>query len=211
MDIVNFNTAKICRACLTEGENMESLLEDKTLEMFNSCTSLCLKTDDSFPLTICFRCKSELVNAYAFKQLCIKSQNTLRNIADCHLNIDEQQFSLLDYLKTDGTIQPVELILENQVEMVADDAINIEQTNVGDNKGKFKCEVCLDSFDLECDLETHMIAHPENDDTTCTLCQKQFKDLKVLRRHVRIHLKKKPYEVCYVVFNFLRIFCFNIV
>lgn len=40
MDIGNINSSKICRACLTEDEKMESLLEQETLDMFVSCTSL---------------------------------------------------------------------------------------------------------------------------------------------------------------------------
>lgn len=40
MDISNLNTSKICRACLVEDEQMESLIDQETSEMFVSCTSI---------------------------------------------------------------------------------------------------------------------------------------------------------------------------
>lgn len=132
--------------------------------------------------------------------MCIKSQNTLQNLADCKLDLDEQQFNLLDYLKTDNSTQSVDLILTNEVDAIAelallkdtDEDVKVETLE----RSKLQCTICLENFDLECDLETHMIAHPDdNNKAVCTLCKKQFKNLKILRRHVRIHLKKKPFEV----------------
>lgn len=125
----------------------------------------------------------------------------MQNIADCRLDLDEQQFNLLDYLKTDNCSQSVELILGNEVDAIAEgllkDAEEIKEDSIAavQDQTSLKCTICLETFDLDCDLQTHMIAHPENDKAICTLCKKQFKDLKVLKRHVRIHLKKKPYEV----------------
>lgn len=43
MDFGSLNASKICRACLTEDENMESLLEPEILEMFISCTSISVR------------------------------------------------------------------------------------------------------------------------------------------------------------------------
>lgn len=45
MDIGNINGSKICRACLTEDEKMESLLEQDILEMFVSCTSISVRVE----------------------------------------------------------------------------------------------------------------------------------------------------------------------
>lgn len=154
-------------------------------------------------MTICVQCKNDLAKAYSFKQLCLKSQNTLQNIADCRLDLDEQQFNLLDYLKTDNCAQSVELILGNEVDAIAEgllkDAEEVGEEDLNEIQEELpdlpKCKICLESFDLDCDLETHMISHPENNKAVCTLCQKQFKNLKVLKRHVKTHLKKKPYEV----------------
>lgn len=93
-------------------------------------------------------------------------------------------------------------MLGNEVDVIAEGLLKEdegEREDTVDNNHKptslLKCTVCLESFDLDCDLKTHMIAHPENNKAVCTLCKKQFKDLKVLKRHVRIHLQKKPFEV----------------
>lgn len=150
----------------------------------------------------------------------MKSQNTLQNLADCRLDLDDQQFNLLDYLKADNCSQSVDLILSNEVDAIAEGLLNDaedemitqqqqeqqqqqqqeqEEGNAVDvvlpETTAFKCHVCLETCDLACDLETHMIAHPVDDRPYCTLCKKQFKDLKILKRHVRIHFKKKPFEV----------------
>lgn len=118
------------------------------------------------------------------------------------MDLDDQQFNLLDYLKTDNLSQSVDLILGNEVDAIAEGLLNETEGTRQDNidcivpeTTSFKCHICLESCDLECDLETHMIAHPEDDRPFCTLCKKQFKDLKILKRHVRIHFKKKPFEV----------------
>lgn len=92
--------------------------------------------------------------------------------------------------------------LLKDAEEVKEDTVN----DVQEAASLLKCTVCLESFDLDCDLETHMIAHPENNKAVCTLCKKQFKDLKVLKRHVRIHLKKKPFEVKFLIVDMI---CFS--
>lgn len=134
--------------------------------------------------------------------MCIKSQTTLQNLAECRLDLDEQQFNLLDYLKTDNCTQSVDLILGNEVDAIAEGLLKGTEvnedtldSNTEEKIMSLQCKICLENFDLDCDLKTHMIAHPDNNKAVCTLCRKQFKDLKILRRHVRIHLKKKPFEV----------------
>lgn len=137
-------------------------------------------------------------------------------MADCRLDLDDQQFNLLDYLKTDNSSQSVDLILGNEVDAIAEgllrEAEEAKQDSIENvpETTSLRCNICLESCDLECDLETHMIAHPEDNKAFCTLCKKQFKDLKILKRHVRIHFKKKPFEVNWFksVFAFDKVFCF---
>lgn len=118
------------------------------------------------------------------------------------MDLGEEQFNLLEYLRTDSCSQSDDLSLGNEVDAIAEDLLKDVEAEVDDSIienvpeiTSFKCNICSETFDLDCDLQTHMIAHPEDKKPFCTLCQKQFKDLRVLKRHVRTHFKKKPFQV----------------
>lgn len=49
-------------------------------------------------------------------------------------------------------------------------------------------------FFSQSDLDTHMIAHPHDDVPFCSLCQKNYINLKSLKRHVRTHIIQKKFS-----------------
>lgn len=62
-------------------------------------------------------------------------------------------------------------------------------------EGGIPCSECNKSFELESDLEIHMITHQQNmDELICTRCSKTFDNIKNLRKHVPIHMTNKPYR-----------------
>lgn len=71
----------------------------------------------------------------------------------------------------------------------------------GKRKSKSKdglpCPKCSQCFELESDLEIHMISHPKTDEIICTKCSKTFSNLAYLRKHVTTHLINKPYKCLY--------------
>lgn len=144
------------------------------------------------PSQICNKCKTNMSIAYNFKQTCLKSQQILEQYSEqCKLE------ELKNLTKTsDEFIDDPEYVEE--IKLVSCVSKRKKGKHVQLNQ-TFKCSLCPESFELECDLETHLISHPEDEDNPlCTICNKSFSDVRVLRRHVRIHLKNKPFkcEVC---------------
>lgn len=169
-----------------------------------------MEINDTFPLSICSNCKIELTRAYEFKQQCIKSYETLQ-IDGIHSELADIRFSLIDYIKADGDIpscdnpsdnndndEPTEPVPEQEPTTREQEVVEVRPSKRR-KKPKYNhpitCDVCYEGFSLEDDLQIHMIAHPNDDNPVCTMCNKQFNDLKVLRRHVRIHMKRKPFQV----------------
>lgn len=132
-------------------------------------------------------------------------------MADCAQNIDSYDnkdiSKIQNYIQncsdnnTDNTDDD-----ENNV-IIQNEILELEKLNEIPRKRKkqpehsFTCEICSEGFNIDDDLQIHMIAHPENSDPTCSLCNKQFNSLKVLKRHVRIHMNNKPFKVFFEVIS----------
>lgn len=63
-----------------------------------------------------------------------------------------------------------------------------------DNKLKYQCTKCDDSFSLKVDLKIHMMSHPKELDHICHVCNKGFSEVRILKRHLKIHMDKKPHQ-----------------
>lgn len=68
------------------------------------------------------------------------------------------------------------------------------KTDIGNNKLKYPCPKCDESFSLKVDLKVHMMSHPKDLDHVCHVCQKGFPEARILKRHLKIHLDKKPHQ-----------------
>lgn len=171
-----------------------------------------VEINDNLPSTICNNCKIELNRAYEFKQQCIKSYETLQ-IDGIHSELADIRFSLIDYIKSDDDIQDCDNPSDcdnHSNNDNNDDIIDVVQEKETETKKvvrtfrkrkkskidlPIKCDICCEGFSLQDDLQIHMISHPDDDNPVCTMCNKEFNSLKVLRRHVKIHMKKKPFQV----------------
>ncbi|KAJ8921028.1 hypothetical protein NQ315_015824 [Exocentrus adspersus] len=79
---------KICRTCLSEEESMRSIFSidvaaGETLRLFEmlmSCASVQVMENDGLPSHVCLQCVHYITRAFSFKQLCERSENTLREI-----------------------------------------------------------------------------------------------------------------------------------
>lgn len=56
------------------------------------------------------------------------------------------------------------------------------------------CPKCKRSYELESDLEIHMITHQVFKELNCPKCLKSFENINNLKRHLNIHLTNKPYK-----------------
>ncbi|KAJ8976525.1 hypothetical protein NQ317_007043 [Molorchus minor] len=203
---------KMCRACLNETENMSSIYHPEIQNMFTFCTSLEVNNDVKLPNLICTQCKSELLKAYNFKDLCIKSNNILIEYMSRY-KIDDIEINLNDLLRTDLGDTNINIncdlekhdgsiidIVNEQINDIIEEHINQCDDDDDDNNSStsardsvYKCDNCPETFNLEEDLKTHQISHPSDGVPKCTLCNKIFTETKVLKRHVRTHLKLKPF------------------
>lgn len=163
-----------------------------------------VEKDDLSPHLICDHCKLELSKAYTFKQLCIKSNDILQNaISEYKLDVE-----ILELMKSNDYFQNCSASPKDDTDDDINRSDNLENDvieSIDTNKAKkqkypvqnlpHRCCICNEGFKIDTDLQIHMISHPEDENAVCTLCKKQFNDLKVLRRHVRIHMKCKPFQV----------------
>ncbi|KAJ8954977.1 hypothetical protein NQ318_000408 [Aromia moschata] len=93
---------RICRTCLLEKANLKPLFEACIVNMLTSFTSVQVLQGDGLPHQICIQCLQSVNKAYTFKQLCEKSDLTLRNYLNLHLqSISIQPNNLIDEVKTD--------------------------------------------------------------------------------------------------------------
>ncbi|KAG5883225.1 hypothetical protein JTB14_011417 [Gonioctena quinquepunctata] len=81
---------KICRTCLSEASNMRSVfsIEESTgenlrlFEMLIACASVQVMSNDGLPSQVCLQCVHYITRAFSFKQLCERSDNTLRELLE---------------------------------------------------------------------------------------------------------------------------------
>ncbi|KRT84052.1 zinc-finger associated domain containing protein, partial [Oryctes borbonicus] len=81
-----FNINKICRACLTEKDEMRSIfLNEESIgqamqlaDMIMGFTTVQIQNNDGLPGLICVQCTHEVIRAFSFKQLCEQSDTNLR-------------------------------------------------------------------------------------------------------------------------------------
>lgn len=56
------------------------------------------------------------------------------------------------------------------------------------------CPQCKKCFELDVDLEIHMLKHQKYNDNTCPKCSRTFENEKNLKQHFNTHMINKPYK-----------------
>lgn len=168
--------------------------------------SLQIFDGDGLPNQICSQCMLQISKSYTFKQLCQKSDITLRNY------IDEKNSMMLitsentkndevdsTFSKDDNSYAKYETDLNNSFEKLDNGLINENITygnEVERNDGNlliveiYQCSECPASFNLKVDLEVHKlqmhtVTNNENMPSesvtevlhTCEVCNKEFKGI----------------------------------
>lgn len=157
--------------------------------------------DDDLPKLLCCDCSQQINQFFSFKQACLRSNEILRK---CIIDLkDDQQLNVpLLPVHIDLVTENVEITnvsnTEYYCESIKQNEGNIQLEDQELNKN-LKCNHCPDEFELENDLEIHLICHPQDrTNILCTKCNKTFTNLRMLKRHVRIHMTNKPFscEMC---------------
>lgn len=123
---------KICRTCLSDNIDLQSLFHDTINEMIMACSQVQIVAGDGLPETICAQCINQLNEAYKFKQQCENADSQLRNILETKpVNNDlEIKFELvangvdsdnnLDNMKIDDTKIIAVQVIKNENEIAKD-------------------------------------------------------------------------------------------
>ncbi|KAF5282708.1 hypothetical protein FQR65_LT02705 [Abscondita terminalis] len=89
METQTVKTENICRTCLSEDVNMRSLFSVESnrtgettnlCKMLTSCVPIQIMEGDNLPTQVCSQCVDSITRAFSFKQLCERSDLTLRNL-----------------------------------------------------------------------------------------------------------------------------------
>lgn len=150
---------------------------------------------------MCPQCVREINRSFTFKKKCERSEKSLRetlsrtetlNIEYCSndnedLNEKSDNVSESDSEKSDS---------DNKINNCVDDSENVQVTSefllkkdcskVVENVKVSTCSLCGQAF-TEGNEETHIELCHNGDFHSCITCKKKYKDLKALKRHLRIH------------------------
>lgn len=73
--------------------------------------------------------------------------------------------------------------------------VKIDSANFGEEeKGKFVCPLCDNTFTRHHNLKSHLLTHSHEKPFTCETCNSKFRRLHDLKRHVKLHTGEKPYN-----------------
>ncbi|KAF5297721.1 hypothetical protein FQA39_LY12052 [Lamprigera yunnana] len=196
---VNYS-AFICRACLTEDGDFQSVFEYEEncgltiqlSEMIMTYTSLQIMLGDGLPEQICSTCAKTVVQMYLFKQQCEESDSTLRNEINRHANkvyITEEHQLTAEALNIDPYL--IDVVVKPEVGTENDEIIlnnDISTLNVQDNH------------------ETHIVASKDrsgeeesdvkvDEKFICDICYDVFSRVSHLNKHKKVHSMLNEY-VC---------------
>ncbi|KAK4878600.1 hypothetical protein RN001_011106 [Aquatica leii] len=208
---------KICRGCLSEGENMINMSHSDIFHKFLLVTNL-TKADEvpNVPLNLCRSCEEKLNISFSFKELCQKSHETLLSYANTPVCIDINEELYEEESAQDGHGDKKKSRLERFSHHKVSEAIADSQksfyasTNclwcnfAGSNSRalsihislvhrEFKPHWCRDCNEEFGDLKGHMEKHHGND-VTCKFCDKKFQSKGHLTEHVRGHSDLRPFQ-----------------
>ncbi|XP_019871436.2 zinc finger protein 558 [Aethina tumida] len=196
---------QICRTCLREKANLKPIFEACVPNMLMSCASIQVMINDGLPNQICTQCLQSVNKAYTFKQLCEKSDMTLREYLQIRnislppeglINTTEQFFNTSDDLQQTSIFQDIfndtthsivdNFATQNNSTVVSDLAETVQSLQI-------IAEQCLpESWDGD-QIASCSNSMPTAQNTfhfdlyKCDYCGDSFKDNWSLDEHVKSH------------------------
>ncbi|KAK4882927.1 hypothetical protein RN001_006246 [Aquatica leii] len=211
----------VCRTCLSDNSNMESIFNLNLDKMLMYCTSLEIYQGDGLPSQICSNCITQINQAYLFKQQAENSDNTLRQYlclykntsqetsTETSLNKDTTEYLPNEKLATkDNTNLQVYQTQQNDNDSLVRISVNepisesidtfkatksskILKTRKKENT--YNCPSCSKSFSTKCNLKAHKCSYKVRERRhKCCRCDKKFYALNELTIHMRKHTGEKP-------------------
>ncbi|XP_063910484.1 gastrula zinc finger protein XlCGF52.1-like [Zophobas morio] len=202
----------ICRTCLQTSGRLTPLTDSKATEMLRDCNFCNVSENDGLPTQICCTCLQILEQCYSFRQLCRRSESTLRKALerndksqpnyknkseisqDNSCDSSDSRDLVKSQVKAEEDCNTLELS-ENEEMSLREDLISFLDEPLPPPL-RHQCQTCTQSFNEESDLKIHTSVH--NPDLVCTSCSKKFTRRQALKRHLKIHLTQKPHtcKIC---------------
>ncbi|CAO1439561.1 unnamed protein product [Diamesa serratosioi] len=215
MEISLIDMENSCRTCLLQfnRDDLESIFEDtfEDLEIFNILKLVApISINECLSSMICEDCKNNAINAFKFRQLCISSDENIRNIHCLNKKaplehtfkremIDDEGLlndGSIDGGDLEGDLDLSEYLLnthkESEPEEDDDNEELLEETIIETKPDLFKpsqrrsysCSIC--SFKQ--DFRSSAIERPKK--FRCPICLKDWVSPSKLKRHMATHLVK---------------------
>ncbi|RZB40292.1 zinc finger protein 2 -like, partial [Asbolus verrucosus] len=211
-------STNICRACLTETGDFQSIFvpaEETGLsihisEMIMAFASVQITFGDGLPERICSTCAKDTVKMYLFKLKCEESDKILRNrLGKSPL---EQQYSVEEKhsAERDEDEDAYDIVIKPEINSedsqmnqdVSDDFDSFNAEDKSDNEidpsdllddvteKEFKCPHCSKLFSRRTTLNRHVKTHSAIKAYKCDTCNKRFSRNDLLLRHKIAHAMK---------------------
>nr|CAI5868705.1 unnamed protein product [Callosobruchus analis] len=198
---------KICRTCLEEKAYLKPLFDACLPNMLMTCASVQVMEGDGLPQHICTQCLLSLNKAYTFKNLCEKSDMTLRNYLqsiqteNILSGVQKDLFSSSEVLQqntifedifTDATTQSLVESFNHNANTVASDLAETMQSL------QTIAEQCLpETWENGVGLPTNSQEALDNFNIAslfkCHYCDDMFKDEWTLGEHTKSHTNQNEY------------------
>jgi hypothetical protein len=212
MDISLNQTGELCRCC-SKSSNLISLFDEliDEVEIFKILMQLVpinLFKNDGLPQNICVECKSNIIQFYSFRQMCISIDESMRSNRRPVSRNNEHDYSLwrLDNVYDEFS----ELLIENSSldkeefkefkeedekppsPLVFDDTQNFDSQPMkrGTRKNYF-CPIpsCNKMWITPSKLKRHLTSHREREknSTKCPVCDLKLDSMQALSQHMKSH------------------------
>ncbi|EFA03090.1 Histone-lysine N-methyltransferase PRDM9-like Protein [Tribolium castaneum] len=185
---------KICRACLTESGEFQSIFvpDEKTgtsihiSEMMMAFATVQVTLGDGLPEQICSTCARTTVDMYMFKLKCEESEKILRSrLAKSPF---QEQFTIEEkhYVETKGDVDVYSIVIKPEL-CSEDSEINHELSSDFEHlNAPDKSDSDLDAFELYAD--------EGGQEHRCPHCPKVFDKESAANRHIKTHSAVKAYK-----------------
>lgn len=222
-EYLNLNIEKICRICLCESNEMQSLFEEGLAECLKELACVNCDQNDGLPKVLCDTCALEVNKWFKFKLKILKSELILHSLTverkierENTITIEESKIDLLD-LKTEptnttleveplsdttGCLKEISLERKSQPHVSLTETSNLTKHVKTDNKEKkHQCEECGSRFKKRHLLRDHLRTHTGEKPFCCKVCLRAFGQKNHLRQHMTvIHDNTVQYSSLFFLF-----------
>lgn len=215
----HFEITKVCRICLTESPQMQSLFlteENNRLGTYRSVdlimafSNVQIRAGDGLPELICLACAEQANSLYLFKQLCEQSDVNLRIYLGKPAEKTETITVQHDEALTNKLILEA-LDLQNESSTDEDSDGEFNKPNVENIKIEVEDKIIaqrqlIKAAKRQAKIRTQkhkkkvptkvggIMVKPKRKNLQCDVCHKKFVNMNSFRKHLKTHIEDRPYH-----------------